>query len=210
MGGAELMTFVSLVTILVEIVMLMIYSVIGLAQYVLQGVAMFKIAKRRQLPKPWLAFIPYANTYMLGAIADQYQSIAKGKETKKRKTLLGWRIAMTGLLLLYFVFCFVMTLNMANDVMQLPTEMEFQNYMFRYILIVCGACIPVVILAVINVVLTYKATYDLYRSSRPKNSKLFLILSIVGEQLLSLPMSTVFMLVCMNKDEGMIPVAQTE
>ncbi len=61
--------------------MLMVYG----GTYVLQALSLYSIAKRRGIGKPWLSWIPVANTWILGSISDQYQYVVKGKVRNKRK-----------------------------------------------------------------------------------------------------------------------------
>lgn len=42
----------------------------SLAFYILQGVALYRMAKKLEIDSPWLAFVPIANVWMLGKIAD--------------------------------------------------------------------------------------------------------------------------------------------
>ena len=49
----------------------------SLACYILQGVALYRMAGKLGIDSPWLAFIPIANIWMLGKIADASESIPK-------------------------------------------------------------------------------------------------------------------------------------
>ena len=44
---------------------------LGIASYVLSSMAVYTIARRRGLRKPWLAWIPVANVWLLGSLSDQ-------------------------------------------------------------------------------------------------------------------------------------------
>lgn len=48
----------------------LLFSLIGLAVFLLNGYAFYKIAKLRFLPYPWFTFIPFFSLYMRGLIAD--------------------------------------------------------------------------------------------------------------------------------------------
>ena len=70
---------------------------LGLLVYILQALALYTIAKRREISKPWLAWIPLVNVWILGAISDQYQYVVNRQVRNKRKILLGLNIATTAL-----------------------------------------------------------------------------------------------------------------
>ena len=48
-------------------------SGLAIVSYVLLAWGLFTIAKRRGINKPWLAWIPVVNVWMLGCISDQYR-----------------------------------------------------------------------------------------------------------------------------------------
>ena len=48
-------------------------SIIQIAVYVFTSLALYTIAKRRGINHPWLSWIPVANVWILGSIADQYR-----------------------------------------------------------------------------------------------------------------------------------------
>ena len=51
--------------------------VFTIAMYVLSAWGMYTIANRRGIHRPWLAWIPVANMWILGSISDQYQLSVK-------------------------------------------------------------------------------------------------------------------------------------
>ena len=63
-------------------------SLISIAFYVLQAIALQSIAKNRGIENGWLAWIPVGNVYILGAIADDYNLKVRLKKTNFRKLLL--------------------------------------------------------------------------------------------------------------------------
>ena len=78
-------------------------SGLGVIVYVLQALALYTIAKRRGIKKPWMAWIPLVNVWILGSISDQYQYVVKRQVKNKRKVLLGLNIAMAALIVLLIV-----------------------------------------------------------------------------------------------------------
>lgn len=53
----------------------------SLAVYILQGIALYRMAKKLGIGSPWLVFVPIANVWILGKIADVGE--AKPKHAKR-------------------------------------------------------------------------------------------------------------------------------
>jgi hypothetical protein len=60
----------------------------GVISYIFSSKGMYAIAKRRGIEKPWLAWVPVGNMWLLGCISDQFRSLAYGEYTNRRRKLL--------------------------------------------------------------------------------------------------------------------------
>ena len=166
--------------------------VMGITGYVLQGLGMYRIAERRGIHKPWLAWIPLANCWLLGSISDHYQYVAKQKVTKRRRTLLILEIALVVAYIAFIVSMFATLFSLDYA----PTDEQGLGmilFMFLGMAILAGVAIA----AMVFVYLTY---FDLFRSCRPQNEVLFLILGIFVP--ITLPF---FVFACSAYDYGMPP-----
>jgi hypothetical protein len=67
---------------------------VGLLAYVMGSVGMYQIAFRRGLANPWMAWLPYASIYLLGAMADDINK-RKHKVSNYRWLLLGFLLSTT-------------------------------------------------------------------------------------------------------------------
>ena len=67
--------------------------VLSVACYVLEALSLYTIAQRRGIRKPWLAWIPVVNVWIVGSISDQYQYVVNRRIQNRRKVLLGLAIA---------------------------------------------------------------------------------------------------------------------
>lgn len=65
---------------------------LAVASYVLTALALYTVARRRGLKNPWLAWIPVADSWLLGSLSDQYRYVVKGEHTHRRAFLLFFRI----------------------------------------------------------------------------------------------------------------------
>ena len=73
--------------------------VLSVACYVLEALSLYTIAQRRGIRKPWLAWIPVVNVWIVGSISDQYQYVVNRRIQNRRKVLLGLAIALMGSLI---------------------------------------------------------------------------------------------------------------
>lgn len=136
---------------------------------------MYRIAKRRMLPCPWLAWIPLGNLWTLGCIADRYRQETYDRRSFSRWTLLGLSIFL-GLFFLDWlgvdVFSGVMNALIEN------CELLLSLYLL------------------ISLITIWCSLYRLYDSCRSNLSGLFTVLSV----LLSIPTPLCIML-CSKWDD---------
>ena len=188
---------------------------LGVLVYILQALALYTIAKRRGINKPWLAWIPLVNVWILGAVSDQYQYVVKRQVKNKRKALLGLNIAI-GVLAsvvitasIWIVVDMILTLTGLWNIhpnLQPSSDMLMQmaGEYIGLLLVVLLVIIPLSVLSIIQTVFFYMALYDVFRSCDPKNSTLYLILSLVGNVVVEGAYS-IFLILCKDKDLGMPP-----
>ena len=168
----------------------------GVAMYVLQSVGYYQIAKRRGIHNPWLAWLPVGNMWILGSISDQYQYVAKGKLRNRRK-LLAWLSAVS----------YVLSISAAAGYLAMMVGM-IGEYSYSGMDIMAGAgatiallCyLAILVISVVSLVFYYIALYDLFASSDPYNSVMYIVLSIFIN--VTLPF---FVFACRKKDLGMPP-----
>ena len=79
---------------LVLVIFLLYFIILGIAigDYVLKSYGIYKLASRRQIEYPWLAWIPIASNWTLGALAEQYDA-RRGHTRPWKKVLLAAGIA---------------------------------------------------------------------------------------------------------------------
>ena len=193
---------------LAYLVSMLMSSLFSIAVYVLQSLGFYSIAKRRGIHNPWLAWIPVANMWILGSIADQFQYVAKGKVKNRRKTLLGLQIGMCVCGILIFavvaamgVFSAEMLVSGMNTDMQMVAGgMNTGMEMVGPVLLIVVLYLALAVISVVLTVFQYIACYDLYASCSPDNAVIFLVLSIFIN--ITMP---IFIFAIRNKDGGMPP-----
>lgn len=166
----------------------------GVVTYILQSLGFYKIAKRRGIRNPWLAWLPIGNMWILGSISDQYQYVAKGCVRNRRKVLTGLNVAMLAAATPMYISAIVSALAEA-------AAMDANETLFGATVgILLITYLVLVIISVIAVVLQYMSLYNLYVSCDPGNGVLYLVLSIFVS--VTMPF---FVFACRNKDGGMPP-----
>ena len=213
------MEITSILEALEEGVLSMNFTTGGVAVlvYILKALALYTIAKRRNIKKPWLAWIPVVNVWILGSVSDQYQYVVKRQVKNKRKVLLGLNIAMAAIgsvVLIAAVWLFaVLLLTIISVPTMLDPETLVSNLMYYagtnvVLLNLIGLAgilaIPLAVVSVIQTVYFYMALYDVFRSCEPKNSTLYLVLSLVGNVVVE-GAYCIFLMLCKDKDLGMPP-----
>lgn len=173
---------------------------LSIASYVLTALALYAIARRRGLKKPWLAWIPVADSWLLGSLSDQYRYVVKGECKAKRKVLLFFRILASYLWVSLIVLLLRLCFRAFGGVMQgtIPDILIRQIlHQAANLLIVV---LPLIGISIAYAVLRYMALYDVFKSLDPENCTLFLVLSILFG--ITEPF---FLFFSRNKDDGMPP-----
>ena len=187
---------------------------LSVTSYVLLSLGLYRIATRRGIKHGWLAWLPVGNLWILGSISDGYQSAVNGRKSDKRKILLVLNILMYILFAIMIVGVVMMLVNVFQftlsnmDAMGMADEkllMEDLSYIgdvLGPLFAALAAAYAVFGLCVAMTVVEYMALYDLFASCDPGNKTLFLVLGLVLS-LFGLPLTSVFVFVCRNKDLGM-------
>lgn len=105
----ELLVVFALVIMLVYMVMLGI----SVASYVLTSYSLHTLAKRRNIKKPWLAWIPLASCWTLGCLANEYD-VKNGQDRKWQKALIIMGIVVYATLILALAVLFTWAMSMAT------------------------------------------------------------------------------------------------
>lgn len=176
----------------VAIYLVFCFVILGLSlvQYIFQSLGLYTIAKRRGISKPWLAWVPVGNVWIMGCISDQYQYVARGLNKNKRTLLMWLNVIMVVLLGLYTAFMVTMIIAQENG-----------DHMMTGALGIMLLALVMFAVSVWYSILVYMAQFDLFRSAEPDNAVLYLVLSI----LIGGIVNAILVFICRNKDGGMPP-----
>lgn len=178
-------------------------TLMGIAAYVLTALALYTVAKRRGLKNPWLAWIPVADSYLLGSLSDQYRYVVNGENKSKRKILLVLRILIAVMSTALFAVLIAMCIQAFGGIMRGIGEDELVGQILGLALSLFGLSLPLIGIAIAYTVFRYMALYDVYKSMDPSNCILFLVLSILFG--ITRPF---FLFFSRNRDDGMPPRRQ--
>lgn len=168
----------------------------GIAAYILTAIAIYTISRRRNLSKPWLAWIPVLNYWLLGSISDQYQYVVKGENKNKRKWLLSLNIVKAVLISSVTVLGIVTACGIIFSI----NDAEMMRAINGPLMAILGLALPLAAAAIALCVIRYMALYDVYRSLDPGNAVLYLVLSILFR-----PTEPFFLFFNREKELGMPP-----
>lgn len=181
-----------------------VYSVFSIVTYVLTALALYTIANRRGIRKPWLAWIPVANMWILGSISDQYRYVAKGQNKSKRKSLLILSIIGGILGVIAVALTLALIVNLFAVTISPNDTASLREYVMGLVVSFLVLSLPLMGVAIARAILYYMALYDVYTSCDPSTSVLFLVLSIL------LGFTTPFFLFFSRYKDGGMPARRQE
>ena len=174
----------------VVIAIIVFNSLLWIAYYIFNSIALYAIAKRRGLPSPIRAWVPFASTFLFGKIAEQFEAAKYNKSKPYSKILLGLEIPRTVLMFLNYVF-FFSTGGLNFDLSQIISLLGNYNYLiFNQIFSIVYTAVNIAF-----IVFYYVALYKVY-SSLVSNTTMYIVLSIL------FGISPFFLFALRNKDEG--------
>lgn len=168
--------------------------------YILNGLSLSRIAKRRAIARPWLAWVPIGSAWLLGRISDHYQLLVRQKKTRRSTILLLLRLGCVVGYILVLTFTFIWLDYTAR-------HSDSHNALWP----VVAAMPALTAVFIATAVFTLVAKHDLFRSCDPKNATAYLIVSIAVQFVIKGAeiVAPILMLICSKKDEGM-PKPQPE
>ena len=189
----------------VAVAILVLYLMLllgGLVCYIISSIGLHKLGNRRMVPNAWMAWLPFARTYLFGRIVDAYD----GKNGIKRR----WRAVLLTMELLINASVYVGYFAMLGWIISsgLTEATEAANMMEPVIIkqiigLVVGVYGWLIIVAIFSSIYTTCRTiclYKIYESTVPKRAVTYLILSLL------VPMAESFCLfACRNKGYSVEP-----
>jgi hypothetical protein len=184
---------------IMSLIMALAFAVVA---YIFQGRAMYAVARRRGIEKPWLAWVPVGNAWLMGCISDQYRYVKLGQVKNKRKLLMWLEIGVLAGTLVASAALILLAMQ-GIDLLKVDYSTFNEAAAERYAVSMLGilaVCFVLVAVSVAYTIVYYTAVWDYYHSCNPQRAKLFFLLSV----LVSYP-QPFFMFMCRERDLGMPP-----
>lgn len=144
----------------------------GILSYVLTSLGFYTMAKRRGIRNYGLAWVPVANMWIIGSLADQYDLAIKGRETGYRRKLLTTSIISAAGALLLFIAAFA-----GGIIAALSQDSSAAGGAAAV-----GALVLFLVLLVLEILLYvfyYISLHKVFMSCNPGTATTFLVLAIV-------------------------------
>ncbi len=162
---------------IVIIVSLVIGLLFGLAAYIMHAIAVHHIAKRRKLAAPWLAWIPVARLWTLGAIADEFDKRSSGHDRRFRIFYLVLSVLM--------ILCFVGVASAAVSAIEILSSVNLRDMedVFGAVMAIFGASSGlssyITYIYLLLICLESIIIFKIYDSLSPKLALIFTLLYVV-------------------------------
>ncbi len=163
---------------------LMIFAVLGvfmavaglcIADYVLSSLGLYRLAKRRGVSKPWIAWIPIANSWTVGAVTDDYEL----RCGFKRK----WRMVLPVLTGIVLVAALLYNIFISGSFAGIMSNYQ---YMYGQLDNVVGIVVSLYALLIVMLMSTtvlmacqVVCLFKIYESTVPERAVKYLLLSLL-------------------------------
>ena len=156
----------------------------GAYAYIGMGLGGFRMARKIGMTNPWMFWIPMANVYAMGNLADQQTALCEGRSTAFRKKMLAWNIVIICAAVLWVIaFAVFMIAAAANGMLDangdLVTLDGFDpDALIGPALFFLFSFLAFLVLSVIYLVVYYKVLYRIFKLYAPDGAVGLLLLSI--------------------------------
>ncbi len=191
LGGAEEEIAFLGVFLVFYVIIIVIASAASLTTYILNSIGLMTIAKNRGIKNPWMAWIPFASSYLFGMVSDDVNRY-KGKQTKHSAILLGLEIASVACIFVGYLLCF--GVGVTAGVMSESSGAAASPAIlgaFGGIFVILLAFVPMIIYTVFY----YIALYNILQTYAPNHAILVLLLTL----LVFSPLASIYLFVIRNK-----------
>lgn len=164
-----------LITCIVLVIYLFVLG-IGLANYIMRSLALYRIANRRQVPNPWLSWVPIASSWLIGNIADDYDE-RNGIKRKWRVVLLTLSLISIGGIVVGYIGLIAWMVTMTID-----SRLSYVGNLTGMITSVIVIYIFIIIAAVVAMAKSFCeviCTYKIFESTVPEKSVKYLLLYLL-------------------------------
>lgn len=161
-------------------VYILVLSAISLTLYILRAIGVYNMAKNTEIKNPVLAFIPIANCFTFGKLAEKYKKKNGTESAKFGVILLVFNILSIVFTVLFFVFFAVSAtkiLGFADQAVKNGTEMTIE--MFSSIVVPAVLYVALIGLLLAFNIIRYVALWRVFAFFDYNNATAFTIFSVL-------------------------------
>ncbi len=176
---------------------------ISITMYLFEAFGLYRMGQRLGFKNPWLAFVPVANVYALGKVAEQYVKNDGKPSAKFSKILLTLNIIILAIAVLFVVLAVVSAVMFTTATTANIVEGSVDESMMGGIAIIIPLLLGYLALigiAIAQSVVYYIALWRIFAIYDNNNATVFLVLSIFISFLYP-----IFLFVLRNKEPKLTP-----
>lgn len=168
-NGDDLAVFAGLM-----VVYFAFFGIVSIVMYLLYAFGLYGMAKGAGIEMPWRGFIPFANTFLFGKIAERYVKKDGKRSAKFGGLLLAFEI-------LTLVLAFVTTAFVIGMIFVLATaesETELTNSIIVPMFAMLISCFVLMGVSIAYIVLYYVALWRIFTAYDYNNATVYFVLTI--------------------------------
>ena len=169
MNESDLMVFAGIM-----LVYFAFFSIIAVAMYLLQAFGLYGLAKGSGIEKPWRGFIPFANTFLFGKIAERYVK----KDGKKSAKFGGLLLAFEILTAVFAVVCLLFAINVFSVLFAYLAYDNGDTAISRAMVSMIFSSLVLMGVSIAYVVIYYVALWRIFTAFDYNNATVYFVLSI--------------------------------
>lgn len=181
----DLMVFTSIIAVYFAFL-----GIISLVMYLLQAFGLYGMAKGSGISAPWRGFIPFANTFLFGKIAERYVK----KDGKKSAKFGGLLLAFEILTLVLAFVTIAFTISMIFVLAAAENETDLAYSIVAPMVAMFISCFVLMGVSIAYIVLYYVALWRIFTTFDYNNATVYFVLSILFSFL-----GPIFLFVLRNK-----------
>lgn len=166
------------------------FGIIALVMYLLEAFGLYGMAKGSGIGRPWRGFVPFANIFLFGKIAERYVKKDGKKSAKFGGLLLAFEILTLVLAFVTMAFVISMIFVLATA----ENETELVNSIIVPMFAMLISCFVLIGVSIAYVVIYYVALWRIFTAFDYNNATVYFVLSILFSFL-----GPIFLFVLRNK-----------
>ena len=150
------------------------FGIVSIVMYLLYAFGLYGMAKGAGIEMPWRGFIPFANTFLFGKIAERYVK----KDGKKSARFGGLLLAFEILTAVFAVVCLLFVINVFSALFAYLAYDNSDTAISRAMVSMIFSSLVLMGVAIAYVVIYYVALWRIFTAFDYNNATVYFVLSI--------------------------------